>query len=108
MYSTSRTHSSTVDTTIRKFFLFTVGLVVLFVMVQFFKLASLGRIGDDISQVKNNQNSIELQNEILRMEINELRRSSILEEEIISEGNLVKKDVKIITNIDDTTSIAQN
>lgn len=108
MYTEQRAHRKEgFDIATKKLVLFCIGLIILFIGVQFVKLASIGRIGDDISSVKYQQSQLELENEILRMEINELKRSSVLEEQIVSESNLVKKDVTVISASNNDSTIAQ-
>ncbi len=100
-YETFRAHSS------RKLFIFVGGLIVIFVAVQFIKLASVGRVGADITRIKNEQNELELENELIRTEINEMRTASYLDQVLQEDPTLTKKNLNII-NSEDTQILAQN
>lgn len=84
----------------KKMILVVAGLLTIFVFIQFFKLATVGTLGSKISQIKQDQEMFELENEMLRAEISELKSPSNLEEILNKDKNLEQKQINIISSTD--------
>lgn len=91
-----------------KMFLFIAGLVLIFISVQFIKLSTVGRIGNQISSIKSQQKQYELDNELLRAEINKMRTSENISESLFTNTNLVSKQIKVLEYKLDGNTIATN
>jgi cell division protein FtsB len=82
---------------IRKMLSFLVGLVVMFIIIQFVKLATVGRLGSKISAVKNQQQKLELENELIKAEISKLHETSRFQTDFRASLELQYKDLNVIT-----------
>ncbi len=93
----------------RKMIVFVLGLVFIFVVVQFIKLATVGRLGSEISKVKVKQDKIILQNELIRSAISKLRTSQNIQSGLQESGMYVQKEVNIIeyTDFEEDAFVAQ-
>ncbi|MBD3362593.1 hypothetical protein GF362_02640 [Candidatus Dojkabacteria bacterium] len=87
----------------KKLLLMILWLSVIFIIIQFAKLATVGRLGVQISEIKNEQEEYELKNELLRSEISELLANSNMEAELETDGNLEIKDIRVISVLEEDT-----
>lgn len=81
----------------RRLILMIFWLSVIFVVIQFVKLATVGRIGIQISELKNQQEEYELSNELLRSEISELLSNSNIEAALETDERLESKKIHVIS-----------
>lgn len=96
--TTSRGNSITSSPSLkRKLILTVICLASFFVFVQFVKLTTVGRIGRQISEVKAQQDELELQNELLKTEINKLKTPTNLEETLAEKGSYYPAQIQTIS-----------
>ncbi|MCA9385281.1 hypothetical protein KC717_01395 [Candidatus Dojkabacteria bacterium] len=81
----------------KRMFMLVIGLVLVFVFVQFLKLSTVGRIGNEIAAIKTEQKQLELDNELLKAEINKLKSPSNLESALPTYGEFVSVPVEVIS-----------
>jgi hypothetical protein len=86
---------------VKKLFVICLGLVATLFFIQTAKLATVGRMGADISKLEVNESQIKLENEILRSQISELRSSQKVKSAIQDDESLGIVDVNIIPSIKD-------
>lgn len=86
---------------VRKLFVICLGLLATLFFIQTAKLATVGRMGAEISGLESTQNQLKLENEILRSKISELRSSEKLKGTFQQDENLSAVGVNIIPSIKD-------
>lgn len=103
----SATHENNVK---RKMFFIVITFAITFVLVQFVKLSTIGRIGEQVSTINQEQDRLELENELLKAEISKLRTPSNLEKSLPEYGNFIADNVKVIqlNTSNPDNNIAQN
>lgn len=84
---------------VKKLFLVCLGLVITLFFIQTAKLATVGRMGAEISQLETTGESMKLENEILRSKISELRSSEKVKSSLEKVEGLNIVEVSIIPSI---------
>lgn len=81
--------------------LFTIGLLlIILISAQLFVLTSVGIKGQELSMMRNSQNQLKVENEILKAKILELRSNKVVLEGLSNDNNLQQKNINFL-NPDD-------
>lgn len=84
---------------VKKLFLVCLGLIITLFFIQTAKLATVGRMGAEISQLETTGEEMKLENEILRSKISELRSSEKVKASLENVEGLNIVEVSIIPSI---------
>lgn len=73
---------------------FTLGLLtVIFISAQLFILSTVGTNGQQLSDIRGQQNELKVENEILKAQILELRSNKVVLEGLSEDKNLQQKNI---------------
>lgn len=86
---------------VKKLFIVCLGLVAILFFIQTAKLATVGRMGSEISNLEQMEAQMKLENEVLRSEISELRSSEKVKNSVKADESLSIVNVNIIPSAKD-------
>lgn len=84
---------------VRKLFIVCIGLLLTLFIIQTAKLATVGRMGAEISRLEVAERELKMENEILRSKISELRSSKTIEDTLQTDEGLAAVEVNIIPSV---------
>lgn len=78
---------------------FSVSIIILvtgFVVIQLYLLTNVGTKGEELSKIRSEQNSIKVENEILKAKVLELRSNQEVLSELDTRSDVVAKKISVI------------
>ena len=71
-------------------------LVLLFIIIQLFMLTNVGTKGKELSDIRNKQNELKIENEILKAKIMELRSNKLVLEGLSTDDKLKQIEPRML------------